>query len=210
MNASVIERIWAKVDTSAGVGQCWPWRGPKGGSGTATLIIQGRSRSVRRVLWQIVNGEIPDQNVISDTCGDRKCMNPAHLRLRSLVLAERFWGFVDKTAGPDACWPYMRYRHGHGSTAGNGYGSFPIGEKGKYQANRVAWMLTNGDIPDGMHVLHTCDNPSCCNPSHLRLGTHQDNMRDMIAKGRGRHQKNRPGYGQLGSRRVSEKRSEER
>jgi hypothetical protein len=52
-------------------------------------------------------------------------------------------------------------------------------------AHRYAFELWRGEIPAGMHVLHTCDNRACCNPSHLFLGTAKDNMRDMWAKGRG-------------------------
>ncbi len=55
----------------------------------------------------------------------------------------------------------------------------------KYRAHRMAWVITNGPIPDGLFVLHRCDNPPCCNPDHLFLGTGQDNMDDMHRKGRG-------------------------
>jgi hypothetical protein len=54
--------------------------------------------------------------------------------------------------------------------------------------HRLAWELVNGPIPEGMHVLHRCDEPRCCNPDHLFLGTQAENMADMHRKGRSRNQ----------------------
>lgn len=51
-------------------------------------------------------------------------------------------------------------------------------------SHRVAWTISHGPIPDGLWVLHRCDNPPCCNPAHLFLGTVSDNNKDMCAKGR--------------------------
>lgn len=66
-----------------------------------------------------------------------------------------------------------------------GYGMFRLvpGETMK-KAHRSAWILTNGQPPPGQSVCHKCDNPWCCNPTHLFLGTHQENMRDRDRKGR--------------------------
>lgn len=64
-----------------------------------------------------------------------------------------------------------------------GYGVVRSGSK-NYAAHRLAWVIANGPIPDGMSVLHKCDTPSCCNPHHLRLGSNQENIDDAVAKGR--------------------------
>lgn len=76
------------------------------------------------------------------------------------------------------CWVWK------GARGGKGYGSKMIRGKA-YRTHRLAWEWVNGPIPDGMMVLHRCDNPPCCNPNHLFIGTNTDNMRDMVAKGRG-------------------------
>ena len=65
-----------------------------------------------------------------------------------------------------------------------GYGRFFLKGKREY-AHRIAWVIANGNIPEALNVLHKCDNPRCVNPNHLFLGTHNDNMKDMAAKGRG-------------------------
>lgn len=96
--------------------------------------------------------------------------------------AHRFWSKVDKR-GPDECWEWQAYRRRLG------YGEFRIGPRvgGRaHLAHRVAWELTRGPIPDGMQACHRCDNPPCVNPAHLFLGTANDNIQDMIRKGRKR------------------------
>jgi hypothetical protein len=92
-------------------------------------------------------------------------------------LAERFWEKV-KPGSSEECWPWLA------SLATGGYGQIAMGHAHPVHAHRVAWQIANGAIPAGMHVLHTCDNRLCCNPSHLFLGTNDDNIRDRMRKGR--------------------------
>lgn len=90
---------------------------------------------------------------------------------------QRFWRGVDKR-GEDECWEWSRCKNA------GGYGIIEVNKK-VLRANRVSWVIENGEIPNGLIVCHKCDNPSCCNPSHLFLGTHFDNAMDRTAKGRG-------------------------
>lgn len=82
---------------------------------------------------------------------------------------------------PDACW---RWTGGMGSW---GYGSFWL-NGANMNSSRAAYLLLVGPIADGLVVCHACDNPACCNPSHLFLGTQGDNVRDCNRKGRGNGQ----------------------
>lgn len=92
----------------------------------------------------------------------------------------RFWAKVDKSDGPDACWPWTAYRNP------DGYGSIGTGGNKSERAHRVAYRLQVGKLAPDDHVLHKCDNPPCCNGSHLFIGNQADNVRDMVAKGRRR------------------------
>ena len=89
----------------------------------------------------------------------------------------RFWEKVDKSGGPNSCWNWTGAKHSFG------YGSVRISRRA-YKAHRVSYEWLIGPIPEGMCLLHTCDNPMCVNPSHLQVGTKMDNTQDMMKKGR--------------------------
>jgi hypothetical protein len=91
-------------------------------------------------------------------------------------MSERFWEKVKKAPG---CWTWTAAKYA------NGYGLFAFSQPWRRgYAHRASWELAFGAIPDGLWVLHHCDNPACVRPDHLFLGTHADNMRDMKSKGR--------------------------
>lgn len=89
--------------------------------------------------------------------------------------AEQFWQRVDKRQ-PDECWPWLLCTDGK-------YGKFSL--RGvEFKAPRVAYYLRTGTDPGELDVCHSCDNPICCNPAHLSLGTRSQNLREMVARGR--------------------------
>ena len=89
----------------------------------------------------------------------------------SKPLADRFWEKVD-VRSPSECWEWTADKHGKLP-----YGKIKVERKTKL-AHRISYELNRGAIPEGMQVLHSCHNPSCVNPNHLRLGTHKENMKD--------------------------------
>lgn len=99
---------------------------------------------------------------------------------------ERFWSFVDKN-GPTVrsdigqCWDWT------GGKIADGYGRFrtgvaDYGRRAMILAHRLSWEFENGPVADAIEVCHICDRPSCVRPSHLFLGTHQENMIDAAKK----------------------------
>lgn len=113
----------------------------------------------------------------TDHAVQRHCSVPCAMAARTRrPIADRFWA---KVAKGDGCWEWTGARN-----SVSGYGSFGLDRETMVYAHRMAWELTNGPIPEGLFVCHSCDNRPCVRPDHLFLGTHSDNMQDMVAKGR--------------------------
>lgn len=89
----------------------------------------------------------------------------------------RFWSKVDMR-GPDECWEWQA------SINTSGYGRFKLMSYRMVTASRVALIGTKKEEPEGLHVLHTCDNRRCCNPAHLYFGTVARNCQDKVERGR--------------------------
>lgn len=110
----------------------------------------------------------------------KHCSRTCSYAARTVDVEASFWSRVNKSGD---CWLW------EGRCDEDGYGLFGEWQRGEgrsinHRAHRYAWQITYGPIPDGLWVLHKCDTPACVNPSHLFLGTNDDNVADMVAKGR--------------------------
>jgi HNH endonuclease len=172
---TIEERFWSKVDK---ISECWIWTG-------FVNRVPGRKRpygmfrdqnghniSVHRQVWIWKHGLIDQHTTVEQACGNPLCVRPEHLQVQTD--ADRFWSKVKKT---NSCWLWIG-NHYHGW-----YGRVRICGRSE-GTHRAAWILTYGPVPDGMWVLHKCDNPLCVRPNHLFLGTSKDNVADCVAKDR--------------------------
>lgn len=93
---------------------------------------------------------------------------------------DRFLRKVHKTT---TCWLWTGHRQKETKQGQNNYGRF-FYKGANCLAHKVSYLLLKGEVLEGLTVRHTCDNPPCVNPEHLQLGTQQQNMQDMVTRGR--------------------------
>jgi len=187
-------RFWEKVSkTSIG---CWKWNGAIDlTTGRGRFRISKKNYYPIHIMFLLEGIDVPSGMKAFNLCKDCSCVNPNHWELgtpfgrkvknqirKKRPLVERFWDHVD-IKSQEECWEWKS------SLDGKKYGQFAINQK-QYRSHRISWELTCGKIPNGLCVLHKCDNSKCVNPSHLFLGTQKDNIQDMARKGRHWRHKN--------------------
>lgn len=173
-----LERIFNKIKKKKK--GCWIWKARVNALGRPIIsterVIEGKRKvdtfQIHRALYEMQHGELPVR-YLDNVCGKLKCVNPQHHRPRTLNV--RFWENIKRKGN---CWIWK------GNQFGGGYGRITV-EGVSVLTHRLAWELHNEDkIPKDKMVLHSCNNRLCINPSHLRLGTHQENMHDMLLANR--------------------------
>ncbi len=185
---------------------CWPYSGTPDDKGRGYFWLNPKSVLAHRVMWILSYGPIPEGQDVLHTCHNPICCNPKHLKLgtRSDAGKKRYsnpnWTppirqekRTDKNLLPDdikVFWTKAPPENERGCQewagrrTSEGYGELTLSPYGSILAHRASWIIENGPIPDGLFVLHKCDNPPCVNPNHLFLGTNRQNIEDRHAKKR--------------------------
>jgi len=177
------KKFWENVNVQS-PDECWNWIGKIHKASGRGYFVYKSGRRVsglsNRIAKEIQLNKPLDGFWVKDSCGNRLCCNPSHLVCELMEFTEDvFWEMCDKSDGDDACWPWK------GVIDKDGCGRYKHRKK-SIRANRSAYEFFYKEIiPSGAFACHKCDNPSCCNPRHIFIGTPKDNAVDRSVKGRG-------------------------
>jgi hypothetical protein len=198
---TLAERFWGRVYKSEDAEGCWEWTGAVDRRERGLFYPYSSRKGCGCVdtarMSLILAGTEPGYRIpVRILCKNSRCVRPDHLHVGPFPLAERFWPKVNISNDPNGCWEWLAGKFS------DGYGTFAVrvedGSMVSERAHRVSFEMHYGPIPDGMQVLHDCDNRPCVRPDHIYAGTHEDNMRD-------RDKRNRTSRGeQIGTSRLTE------
>lgn len=176
-----VKRFLSQIDV-CGEDDCWNWLGRTNKFGVGIFVIETFSHKKDRkaktyhahiLAYKHFTQTDPDVRYFDRECDNPLCCNPNHIVPRDFQ-----YRLLKDVEYKGSCW--LRT---HNVSQFNGYASiFRDGES--VLAHRASYEHFKGEIPEGMIVRHTCHNRICINPNHLRLGTHEDNMRDMTRASR--------------------------
>lgn len=180
MNRKTKINFWDNVDMSGGETACWPWQGTILERGQGQFNFEGKTWRTKPLAYYLSNKVKPE--TIVSLCKNKACCNPKHIKSVSRKeydasfrgnTEEDFWKLVN-IKSDNECWLWM----GHTSPSGYGIAQWKNSPR---RAHRLAYFYKNGVLNKTDLILHSCHERRCCNPLHLRAGTHEDNMKDMVA-----------------------------
>jgi hypothetical protein len=132
---------------------------------------------------ELYHSVIESENTCSDSYANSETDFATTVRFKAGLTARQITRFLSKITGGSGCreWLGSRLPHGYGQFHA---GRFEDGRQDLRYAHRVMWELCHGPIAPGQVIRHLCDNPPCCNPDHLTIGTQADNIRDAAVQGK--------------------------
>jgi hypothetical protein len=184
---SIEDRLVEGIDRREN-NECWNWTKRTNQAGRPIATIEETVNGKRTVTTMYIQHYILEQHLgrsietryIDPVCGNPLCCNPEHLQERNFE--NRFWN--NTVSNENGCWEWQGATHKK-----TGYGIITLDGEAR-TTHTVSYEQANGAIPDGLFVLHRCNNRVCINPEHLYIGTHDDNMRDMANAGSTKGAKN--------------------
>lgn len=176
LNDKQLERFVSNINI-LGNDDCWKWNGRINQVGNGIFVIETyidnervtETYQAHILAYKYFTNSDPDARYFDRMCDNSLCCNPNHIVPRTIQVRI----LQDIEYDENGCW--LRWKN----MQRNGYTNI-VYNGNTMGAHRVSYEIFNGEIPEGLMVRHTCHHRNCINPTHLRLGTHEDNMQDMV------------------------------